>query len=397
MKLSHSKLSLMLKCPATYWLKYEKHLELRGLKSPALMIGSAVHWGIEHDTDNLDEFFQEELKNFSLANYADKQALAEGMVHGYKICKERLFDELLTDYEGNKAILYAEEHELSLTMDLPNLNVDLLKKYSTNFPFDSELNFLGIIDLLLVTDRGFIIVDYKTSSMDPSWDDYLDQIYRYIMLIQTNFPDTPIWKIAIINLKKSKSTRRASETTNNFRNRLFQEYGVDDNEYIRLHVYEPDKLDKSAILEYNSNFHHMCGEAWCIKTFRNFYINRSEIIGKYGKSDYYYLFQRNPHWEVFYEIKDTWMESENSPIATKRDCYPIDVEEIENVLFKGNDSYKYITSYESFKSFMDSYKGSFSLKAICSQLSEENYLFDEQLIKGYIYIFNVNESGYINL
>ena len=61
MKLSHTKLQTILECPMTYFLNYKEGIKLKEEKS-ALAIGSAVHWGIEHNTDDLEEYYNEEEK-----------------------------------------------------------------------------------------------------------------------------------------------------------------------------------------------------------------------------------------------------------------------------------------------------------------------------------------------
>jgi hypothetical protein len=43
----------------TYYLKYKVGINLK-VKKPALAIGSAVHWGIEHNTDDLTEYWKSE-------------------------------------------------------------------------------------------------------------------------------------------------------------------------------------------------------------------------------------------------------------------------------------------------------------------------------------------------
>ena len=56
MKLSHSKMNTILCCPMTYYLTYEQGIQAK-VEKPALAIGSAVHWGIEHDTNDLSEYY----------------------------------------------------------------------------------------------------------------------------------------------------------------------------------------------------------------------------------------------------------------------------------------------------------------------------------------------------
>ena len=82
MKLSHSKLNCILNNPAEYYLIYKEGIKLKDEK-PALSLGSAVHWGIEHNTEDLTEYYEELRKEKGSGVYSEGQPLAEAMVHGY--------------------------------------------------------------------------------------------------------------------------------------------------------------------------------------------------------------------------------------------------------------------------------------------------------------------------
>ena len=76
MKLSHSKLSTILSCPMSYYLSYEQGIALKDVK-PALSIGSAVHYGIEHNTDDLTEYYNKSAGFKSRDNFTRDQLIAE--------------------------------------------------------------------------------------------------------------------------------------------------------------------------------------------------------------------------------------------------------------------------------------------------------------------------------
>ena len=104
MKLSHSKLSTILSCPMTYYLSYVQGISKKEEKS-ALAVGSAVHWGIEHNTEDLTEYFGSDM-----SAYTRDQLLAEAMVHGYLKHKDELFNEMLSDPETGERLELKEEH-----------------------------------------------------------------------------------------------------------------------------------------------------------------------------------------------------------------------------------------------------------------------------------------------
>ena len=213
MRLSHSKLSKIMSCPMSYRLSYELGIWTK-VEKPALTIGSAVHYGIEHNTTDLSDYFKEKGTFKQGDSYTREQLLSEAMVHGYLKHKDFIFEQILTDPDtGEKLTLEDETHELYVT--------GKLESFLENQDYH---DFVGIIDLLLLTNKGFVICDYKTSTYEPDWDGFLDQIYRYIFMLQSEFPDIPIVKVGIINIKKSAIRQKKLENESQFLNRLMWEY-----------------------------------------------------------------------------------------------------------------------------------------------------------------------------
>lgn len=359
MKLSHSKLNTILKCPMSYYLNYIQGISVKTTK-PALVIGSAVHYGIEHNTCDLSEYFK---KNYSFKkedDYGKEQILPEAMVYGYLKHKDELFEQILTDPKtGEKLELVEEMHELSLYAKLES------------YKFGSPHDFMGIIDLLLLTNKGFILIDYKTSSKTPDWNNYLDQLYRYILILNSNFPDIPVLKIAIINIRKSSIRQKKNENDSEFLKRLRFEYEVNDEEMVNYHEFLPEDLDKSMLNNYIKNLSKMADMAQFIDNNKLWYINYSEAENIYGKSDYYDIFYHTPGAEILYTIKDKIYDEELECFVDKRDCLALDMKVIDfnNVLNK----------YETFKKELLS----------TNTLSKEDFF--EELNKKYIVDINLLE------
>lgn len=313
MKLSHSKLTTLLSCPMTYYLSYVEGISKKETKS-ALAIGSAVHWGIEHNTEDLSEYYKEEGTFKQGDNYTRDQILAEAMVHGYLKHKDALFKQLLTDPKTKEQVTLVDEtHELFLSGKLPSkLHV---------LPHE----FVGIIDLLLLTDKGFILIDYKTSSMVPDWDNYLDQIYRYIMLLNSTFPDVPVYKIGIINIRKTGIRQKKNETEFEFTQRLRFEYELNDENYINYHEYLPEELNQDHIKDYISNLSKMADAGETIVNNKMWFINYSAANGTYGKSDFWDIFYKTPDAYLLYKIKDPIWNDELNSTQDYRDCRPLDM------------------------------------------------------------------------
>lgn len=313
MRLSHSKLTTLLSCPMTYYLSYVEGISKKETKS-ALAIGSAVHWGIEHNTEDLSEYYKEEGTFKQGDNYTRDQILAEAMVHGYLKHKDALFKQLLTDPKTKEQVTLVDEtHELFLSGKLPSkLHV---------LPHE----FVGIIDLLLLTDKGFILIDYKTSSMVPDWDNYLDQIYRYIMLLNSTFPDVPVYKIGIINIRKTGIRQKKNETDFEFTQRLRFEYELNDENYINYHEYLPEELNQDHIKDYISNLSKMADAGETIVNNKMWFINYSAANGTYGKSDLWDIFYKTPDAYLLYKIKDPIWNDELNSTQDYRDCRPLDM------------------------------------------------------------------------
>lgn len=318
MKLSHSKLSVLLSCPMSYYLSYKQGI-IPKFEKPALTIGSAIHWGIEHNTDDLREFY----KNYE-SNITDGQLLAETIVKSYIDNKDEIFNEILTDQEtGEKLELLNEIHEVYLTSKIKNIYQG------------EDIDFVGIIDLLLITNKGLIIIDFKTSSKQPIWEDYLDQIYRYIFLVR-QLSDMPILKIGIINLRKCNLKRKLHESDISYKSRLNIEYSIKDEQYINFHSFEASRLDENVINDYIINLCKMCNTAYLIDSNNAWFINYNEIEGKYGRSQFYDIFMKTKGCHFLYNIKDKIYNKETGEFLTKRECKEIDMMVIDhqNVLNK---------------------------------------------------------------
>lgn len=317
----------------TYFLQYRQGITPKVTKA-AFSIGSAVHWGLEHNTEDLVPYYEEQGTKIT-DTYTDEQVLAEGMVHGFLINKEHIFDEILRHpLTGEKLTLVKESHELWITGNLKS------------FILKHAHEFVGIIDLLLlVQDRQgqlyFIIIDYKTSSFIPNWDDYLDQIYRYIFLLNSYVPEVPVLKTGIINLRKTKVKRKSNESPVQFSQRIKREYEIDDGEYLCWHMFDTDTLDKKNVDAYLDNLSRQADTAELIDSNNAWFINYGNAVTKYGKSPYYDIFYHTPHAEVMYNITDHIYNEETGEFDNIRDCRELDMKVIDhtNVLNK----------YEQFK------------------------------------------------
>lgn len=340
MRLSHSKLNTILTCPMTYKVIYRLGFRLKEGK-PALRLGSAVHEGIEKETDDLTDFYQKEGSFMQANQYTQEQELAEAMVAGYLRHKDSILADILIDDEtGDTLELLSEEREVDLLVPLPSL-----------IPGREDHLFRGIIDLLLLTNKGFIIIDYKTSSRRPEWDNYLEQLYRYVYLVETMFPEVPIYKLVIINLRKTGIRQRKLETEEQFRQRLRMEYELNDEDYINFHTYSKDVLDKEQMDYYILNLRKSADFADYIDTTSNFYLNYGNLITVYGRSEFYDIFKRTPDAHILYNISDTILGydelTDELKIQTKRDARQIDIDAVfeQNILHK----------YEQFKTVVLGY------------------------------------------
>lgn len=305
MRLSHSKLSLAIGNPMEYFLSYKMGIAPK-VEKVAFSIGSAVHWGLEHSNEDLTEYFGDR------TTYGRDQLMAEAMVHGYLNYKEQIFDELLTKPDGTKLTLIQESHEVFIDGKLKS------------FQHPDPHIFVGIIDLLLLTDEGFIIVDYKTSTNVPDWDNYLEQLYRYIFLIQSEFPGVPVLKLAIINLRKTRTKQTRGESYYSFLNRLKKEYEINDDSQINWHIFDPRDLNDTFINLYIDNLSRTADAAELIDLNNMWYVNFG-ATNSYGGSAYKDIIYHTPDCYVLYTISDNVYDDEERKIVNRRDCKPIDM------------------------------------------------------------------------
>ena len=283
------------------------------------------------------------------------------MVKGYLLHKESLFKQIL-----NSSKLIEEIHEIYL-----------------NGKFDEDL-FVGIIDLLLLTDKGFIVIDYKTSSSIPDWDKYLDQIYRYIFLLKEEFPEVPVYKIGIINLRKSKLRKKINESKEMFSKRLLMDYELNDEKFIDYHEYEVDKLNKKFINEYIDNLRLMVKAANLIESNNCFYINYSSIED-YGGSSYKNIYMNVEGSYIAYKISDKYIDDYTGEIVNYRDCNDLDIKELFNE--------KLINKYEKFKVIFEQFikDKNFDLNEFINYLNASEYIFNKELINNYINVYKLEE------
>lgn len=305
MRLSHSKLGLILTNPMEYFLSYRMGITPK-VEKTAFAIGSAVHWGLEHNTEDLTEYFGSRLE------YGRDQLMAEAMVHGYLTHKDEIFNELLTKSDGTKLELIQETHELFID--------GKLKSFVNPEPHV----FVGIIDLLLLTNEGFIVVDYKTSSTVPDWNNYLDQLYRYIFLLKSEFPELPVIKIAIINLRKTRAKQVRGESNQSFLNRLRKDYEINDDSLVNWHIFDPSDLDEKFMSLYIDNLSRMADTANLIDVNNMWFANFS-ATNSYGGSVYKDIIYHTPDCYVLYNIKDEIWDKYENEVKHIRDCKPIDM------------------------------------------------------------------------
>lgn len=359
MRLSHSKLSTILSCPMSYYLSYVEGIAKKEEKA-AFFVGSAIHWGIEHNTCDLTDYFN--LTNRK--DYTREMLLAEAVDYAYLKNKDKLFDEILRNNEtGEKYSLLEEYHELKVEADL----------YSGKTGITHQFN--GIIDLLLLTDKGFIVIDYKTSSYQPDWNNYLDQIYRYIFMLNEMFPDTPILKIGIINLRKTNIRQKKTENEIQFLNRLKLEYDINSDEYINYHEYPESSLKKDAVKQYIQNLAYQCDLAHMIDEKKIRFINFSAANGVYGKSDYWDIFYKTPDCYVLYTIRDHIWNDDMQQIVDRRDCIPIDMKVI--------DSSRVFNHYDYFKELKQLYPDNDN-EALWALVKVKYDYFDKDLFDMYV-------------
>lgn len=363
---SHSRLTKLFENPAEYFLIYEEGIKPKQEK-PALSIGSAVHWLLEHNIADLTEYYKTEKGALLQWNdYSDEQCLAESMAEAYFRRKNEIYKSMLLDGKSGKVYpILSEEHELQLTMEFPSKL------------FSEPHSFLGIVDLLFLTEKGWILVDYKTSSQKVDWDNYKSQLYKYIHLLNFNFPEFPVWKIAIINLRKTQIRRRKNENDESYKQRIRQEYELNEEDLIELHVYGRDEFEESKLKANKDNLIEMMDLGQVMLNNRMFFVNYSNIVGQYGPSQYYDVFYKTPDSHNLYTIKDMVYDEDVGDIVSSRGCEPIDM-----LVLDGQDILnKYSLFKEQVKALEEAGEED---EGKILEAMQQKYVTDDKLLKKYM-------------
>ena len=373
MHLSHSGLQLLLTCPASYFLSKKQGISLKK-EAKALQVGSAFHWGCEHNTEDLKGYLDEIDPFQNLYNDFTKEvALATGMVHGYLKKKDSIYKQILKSYEGEDLTLVDEFHELDLLCDLPSLR------------FEKNHEFHGIIDLLMLTDKGWIILDYKTSSMRPDFDKYLDQVLRYCWMVEQKFPEMPIYKVGIINVRKTGLKQRQGENEENYAMRIKREYDFDDCDLIEYHEFKPDDFEKSKMDLYIKNLSRMADFAQEIEDNNFWFINYGNAVSVYGKSEFWDLFYKTPDCKYLYKVYDPMFNTDLGEMSNYRDATDLDINSLEVL----NPLNHYETFKEAFNKLPMSQVPALVLaqaeacRITCLKYCKEHYTTDDELLNRY--------------
>lgn len=373
MHLSHSGLQLLLTCPASYFLSKKQGISLKK-EAKALQVGSAFHWGCEHNTEDLKGYLDEIDPFQNLYNDFTKEvALATGMVHGYLKKKESIYKQILKSYEGEELTLVEEFHELDLLCELPSIR------------FKKDHEFHGIIDLLMLTDKGWIILDYKTSSMRPDFDKYLDQVLRYCWMVEQKFPEMPIYKVGIINVRKTGIKQRQGENEENYAMRIKREYDFDDCDLIEYHEFKPEDFEKSKMDLYIKNLSRMADFAQEIEDNNFWFINYGNAVSVYGKSEFWDLFYKTPDCKYLYKVYDPMFNTDLGEMSNYRDATDLDI----NCLEVLNPLNHYETFKEAFNKLPMSQAPALVLaqaeacRITCLKYCKEHYTTDDELLNRY--------------
>ena len=363
---SHSRLNKLFENPAEYFLIYEEGIKPKQEKT-ALSLGSCVHWLLENNTTDSTEYYKEKGDLLQTNDYTDEMCLAESIADAYFKKKVEIYGKMLFDKDTGKALdIISEEHELSLTAEFPSKL------------FKNPHKFLGIIDLLFLTDKGWVLVDYKTSSQKVDWDNYKSQLYKYIHLINFNFPEFPVWKIAIINLRKTMIRRKKDENDESFKQRIRNEYELDENNLIDLHIYNRDEFSEEQIKIHEQDLSSMMDMAQVILNNKMFFVNYTNIVNQYGPSQYYDIFYHTQDNYALYTIKDMIYDEDENDIIEKRNCEPIDMLVLDH---KNDILNKYKLFKEQVKELNDA--GVTDDDKVISTLKKK-YICDDKLLGKYM-------------
>ena len=329
---SHSRLNTLMNNPLEYFLIYNLKIKPK-IQKPAFLIGSGVHELLEKNETDATEYF---IKNGPVTMHdgnSIEQCLVENIAKLYFKEKDNIYNELLRDLETGEILdILLEEHELKITANIKS------KKFEFNH------NFLGIIDLLILTEKGWILVDYKTSSRSVDWNSYKSQLFKYLLLLKSEFPDIPIYKIAIINLKKTQIKLRKNENELSFKKRIEAEYA--DNELIDYHIYNYNEFDDEKYNQFVDSLIGLLDTAEMIVENNLYFLNYSNIVGEYGESEYASIFYGIDGAELLYNIGDYIYDKNTNKIVTTRDCRKIDLKAVNNN-FVMNNYYKFKSEFNS--------------------------------------------------
>ena len=361
---SHSKLNTLLNNPAEYYLYYVQGIQPK-IEKTALSIGSAIHWGLENQTSDLQPYYNEKGSFAQWNNYTDEQCLAECIVEAFLKRQKEVIDDILKDDETLEILdVMSVERELRLTGHLDS------KLYPDGH------DFLGIIDLLILTNKGFILIDYKTSSRDVEWKSYKSQLFKYDFLLQYNFPEIPLYKVGIINLKKTGIKRKKGESDIAFRQRIREQYIVDDT-LINWHCYSKAEFSVEELNHFKEDLSGMLDVGRGIVENQLFYTNLSNIQGMYGESQYADIFYHRDDAWYSYIIKDTIYDLDEQAMLSKRNCEDIDMLVLTNK--------NVLNKYNLFKSAADkifSINKSTTKQQLFDEL-KENYICSDKLLEQY--------------
>lgn len=373
MILSHSKLQTILTNPMDYYLGYKLGIKPKEPK-PYFLVGSAVHWGLEHNTEDLTDYFKENGTLEQRTTYSQEQFQAEAMVHGFYSHKKEIMEQVFEDYDSSTPLKplddSSEFHELDIQAPLPSF-------IHPNEPH----KFVGIIDLLYLTEKGFILMDYKTSSTIPDFDKYLDQLYRYIFELNSVFPGVPVYKIGIINLVKSKIKRKQNESDFDFKRRYQEQYEKDFNHLVSVHMFEPSLINQEEMKNYISNLSRAADLAETIDKNGLFWLNMEGAVNPYP-SVYLDIYKKEPRCFMGYTIKDTWYNEDLGVMENKRDCVEVDMEVV--------NSRNVLNQYNQFKELMSAPPISqLTDKDSFFDYCKKNFKCDESLLDNYWYTYHL--------
>ena len=228
--------------------------------------------------------------------------------------------------------------------------------------------------------------DYKTSSKTPDWDVYKSQLFDYILLLRENFPEVPLFKVAIINLQKTGIKQKKNENLDSYRRRIRDEYACNE-ELINWHIYQAKEFSEEEINDYIDNLSGMIDLAQTIENESMFYLNHSATTGMYGKSQFWDVFYHTPDCHFLYKIKDTIFDEETNSMLSVRDCVPIDMLTIE----KGD---KVLNKFNAFKKEADSILSSNPKASKVNIFAdvEKKYITDEKLLEEYWLTYEKNKE-----